>query len=396
MVAGCMELLKGVVNLKRLRNTVVDHIVRNCLRSTKCRTCGPRSQNEHATALHECFISRNTGAADTGSDQPGSKNETIQNERNERVGLKANSSEECVILLRTSAVKIVNPTSGKSSLVYVQHDTGSQVTLISDNLKTELGLETVPEPSVTIRILADKTVPVEGRTNFKLQSLYNGEEFDIKDALVVAQFLYDAHTLPHAVDTSKLEQFDGVHIPVVPDRRRVDVLIGQSDKSLLTVLEEREGMDAEEPNYVLARLGPIASGGRVCGHFGSSNCLYAMRINVGWVVNANCECAKLREENVALKQSIRQYELQDEMVQPSRNDELAHELIESDIQVKDARYEIPVPFKLKKLQTLPYNYENALRRVHTEAVNVYVTVSSPFSVLPLFGGDGNLNVRGSH
>ena len=41
-------------------------------------------------------------------------------------------------------------------------------------------------------------------------------------------------------------------------------------------------------------------------------------------------------------------------------------------------------------------YERALRRVHTEAVNVYVTVSSPFSVLPLFGGDGNLNVRGSH
>ena len=28
-----------------------------------------------------------------------------------------------------------------------------------------------------------------------------------------------------------------------------------------------------------------------------------------------------------------------------------------------------------------------LKRVHTESVNVYVTV------LPLFGGDGNLNVR---
>ena len=41
----------------------------------------------------------------------------------------------------------------------------------------------------------------------------------------------------------------------------------------------------------------------------------------------------------------------------------------------------------------PYAF---LRRVHTEAVNVYVTVPSPFSVLPLFGGDGNLNVRGSH
>ena len=88
-----------------------------------------------------------------------------------------------------------------------------------------------------------------------------------------------------------------------------------------------------------------------------------MRINVGSAINANCKCAKLREENVALKQSIRHYELQDEMVQSSRNDELAHELIESDIKVKDARYEIPVLFKLEKLQTLPNNYENAINRI---------------------------------
>ena len=29
------------------------------------------------------------------------------------------------------------------------------------------------------------------------------------------------------------------------------------------VLEEREGLDANEPNYVLTRLGPVASGGRM-------------------------------------------------------------------------------------------------------------------------------------
>ena len=90
-----------------------------------------------------------------------------------------------------------------------------------------------------------------------------------------------------------------------------------------------------------------------------------MRINVSSAVNANCDCAKLREENAALKQSIRQYNSPDEMVQPSRNYELAHELIESDIKVKDARYEIPVPFKSEKLQMLPNNYENALNRTLT-------------------------------
>ena len=50
------------------------------------------------------------------------------------------------------------------------------------------------------------------------------------------------------------------------------------------------------------------------------------------------------------------------MVQQSRNDELALELIESDIKVKDARCKTPVPFKLEKLQTLPNNCENALNR----------------------------------
>ena len=85
---------------------------------------------------------------------------------------------------------------------------------------------------MTIRTLADQKVDSGGRTNFKLQSLHNGDEFVIEDALVVSQFLDDAATLPHAVDTSDLLHFHGVDIPEAPDRERVDVLIGQSDKSL--------------------------------------------------------------------------------------------------------------------------------------------------------------------
>jgi len=54
-----------------------------------------------------------------------------------------------------------------------------QVALISDDVKTELGLETVSDPNVTIRTLADQTVQAEGRTNFNLHSLNSGEEFSI-------------------------------------------------------------------------------------------------------------------------------------------------------------------------------------------------------------------------
>ena len=149
----------------------MEHFVRECPRTSKCRICGPSSQTKHATALHECYDVVNLGAADeesapipaprnkAGSSRP-SHNFTVR---------KLNSNNNRAILLRTSAVKVVNPESGISTLAYTQHDTGSEVTLISENLKRELGLKTTPDPTVTIRTLADQKVDSEGRTNFKLQ-----------------------------------------------------------------------------------------------------------------------------------------------------------------------------------------------------------------------------------
>ena len=65
------------------------------------------------------------------------------------------------------------------------------------------------------------------------------------------------------MNVEKLEHFQGVTIPVIVQRKSIDILIGQTDKSLLTVLEERESKHSDHPNYVLSRLGPIASGGRL-------------------------------------------------------------------------------------------------------------------------------------
>ena len=152
-----------------------------------------------------------------------------------------------------------------------------------------------------------------------MESLYSGEQFHINGAVIAPQFSDDENTPPHAVDTSTLEHFKWVHIPVVPDRRRVDVLIGQGDKTLLTVLEERESIDPEELNYILTRLGPIASGGRIGSMSKFSDPLSTFRINVDSPVsNPVCDSIKLREENSALKQLIRKYELMDETGQPSK------------------------------------------------------------------------------
>ena len=177
------------------------------------------------------------------------------------------------------------------------------------------------------------------------------------------QFSDDENTLPHGIDTSRLEHFEGVHIPVVPDRRHVHVLIGQCDKTLLTILEERESIDPEEPNYVLTRLGPIASGRRIGSMSKFSDPLSTVRINIGSPVsNPVCDNIKVREENSGLKQLIREYELMDETVQPSKNDECAFELTEPKIAIKDGRYQITVTLKSEELENLRNNFDNALTR----------------------------------
>ena len=352
---------KTVIDAKRCLNCLSpEHFARECPYVCKCRKCGPNFPNKHATALHECHNGVKLGAATSKEAKTPTRGKILSANDQDLTVHRINSIENRVILMRTSAVKVVNPITGKSTLAYAQHDTASQATLISDSLKTELGLKTIPDSSVTLRTLADQKVACGGRTNFKLESLYSGNEFMIKDALVVPKFSDDIDTLPHAVDTSALKHFDGVHIPIAPGRGRIDVLIGQSDKSLLTVLEEREGGNPEEPNYVLTRLGPIASGGRI-ERTNCANSLSALRINV--VSSESCNLKTLEAENASLKQAIREYELKDEEIQPSRNDELAYQLTEPEIKVKKGRYEIPVPLKPEVVKSLPDNYENALSRI---------------------------------
>ena len=197
-----------VMDAKRCLNCLsVEHFVRDCPYPSKCRKCGSGCQNKHSGALRECYNGKSLGAAEltveTESFSPGNtsgQNLTVH---------KIKSAENRSILLRTTAVKVANPATGKSTVAYAQLDTASQATLISDSLKNELGLKIKTDHSVTLRTLADKTVPIQGRANFNLESLSTGEQFKIDNALVVPQFSDDENILPHAVDVSGPEHFIG-------------------------------------------------------------------------------------------------------------------------------------------------------------------------------------------
>ena len=176
---------------------------------------------------------------------------------------------------------------------------------------------------------------------------------------MVPAFSDGKSTLPHAVDTSKLKHFHGVEIPVIPERKCVDILIGQSDKALITVLKELEGSNSNEPNLVITRLGPIASGGGVQG---SSKSVRALRVET-ISTDPDCGlCDKLQQELLTVNNALREYKLLDEEVLPSKNDELTCSLFEPFIRVVDGRYEMPVPFKPDVLKKLPNNYDIALKQ----------------------------------
>ena len=86
------------------------------------------------------------------------------------------------------------------------------MTLIAIALKGELGLESTPDPLVTTRTLGNEKVTNGGRTNFKLESLYSWEKYQISNAYVLPEVFDEKGTLPHAVDITTLEHLDGVEI----------------------------------------------------------------------------------------------------------------------------------------------------------------------------------------
>ena len=100
--------------------------------------------------------------------------------------------------------------------------------------------------------MAEQTSKSSGCTSL-LQSLATDEVFAVNNALV-PNFEEDEKILPQAVNVKNLKHFKGVKIPTISNRKTIDILIGQSDKSLLAVIEERESLNAEEPNCVLTRF----------------------------------------------------------------------------------------------------------------------------------------------
>ena len=188
---------------------------------SKCRRCGPACSSKHAGALHELYVRSRVGSGNGSfslSKVIDIETRVSSSEDEQPIVGKLTSYNNNTVLLRTSALRVINPSTGRSTLVYAQHDTASLSTLISEWLKNELSLVVDKKQNRAIRTLSQQTTSNGGLTEFTLQPLSTDETFQIKNGLVVPEFAEDEGTLPHAVNVEKLEHFRGVTIPVIAQR----------------------------------------------------------------------------------------------------------------------------------------------------------------------------------
>ena len=163
------------------------------------------------------------------------------------------------VLTRISAIRVINPQTGNSLNVYAQHDSGSEVTILSDSLVNELGLKSEGTSRIILHTVTKKKESDFHYASFDVEALHNGGIFNIQQAWVMNNWSDDSYTLPHDYDLSEYSQFDDVEFEVLPDRKRVDTLLVLDNSHVMTALKKCTGRPGE-PHAIKTPIGWVASG----------------------------------------------------------------------------------------------------------------------------------------
>ena len=362
------------------------HDLKDCIHNCKCRHCGKHYQHKHSTFLHALYTpvlppgnAASHGAATSFYLPAGRPREaaSFSNHQLEKSGGAAGPSflvqsadtlsqndardvpvkkqvlglhtRKAGVLTRILALRVINPQTGNSLNIYAQHDSGSEVTIVSDSLVNELGLENEGTSRIILHTVTERKKSDFHCVSFDVEALHNGDHFNIQQALVMNNWSDDSYTLPHDYDLSEYSQFDYVECEVLPDRKCVDILLGLDNFHVMTSLKERRGRRGE-PHAIKTPIGWVALGGS-----GKTYSYHSMRVSV----NTNCESNE--EKILELQQVIWDMTLENDETQLSRSDREAKQIVEgSNTTVVDGRYQMPVPFK-ENIKDLPYNFPLAAK-----------------------------------
>ena len=144
-------------------------------------------------------------------------------------------------LNRIVATRVLNPQNGKSKLIYCQQDGGSQLSLILTKLVKELELKSHDSSSFRIKTMTGEKVISADLVNFDLQSLSSDQVFSLSDVVAYTPWQDDVDTLSQREGVSSYPHFQDIDLLHLPNNESVDLLIGNDNAFLVTVLEEREG-----------------------------------------------------------------------------------------------------------------------------------------------------------
>ena len=95
-----------------------------------------------------------------------------------------------------------------------------------------------------------------------LQFLFSNEMFELSNVVTNSLWQDDVETLPHRQDLNSFSHYEDVELFELPDNDVVNLLIGNDNAFLMTVLGEREGVSRREPHAILTPLGWLACGGK--------------------------------------------------------------------------------------------------------------------------------------
>ena len=126
----------------------------------------------------------------------------------------------------------------------------------------ELNLEPYDQASFRIETMTGATLTHSDLVRFNLQSLFSDETFALSNVVTHSPWRDEMSTLPHKQDMSTFAHFKDVELFELPENKTVDLLIGNDNAFLMTVLEERVGALRSDPHAILTPLGWLGCGGR--------------------------------------------------------------------------------------------------------------------------------------
>ena len=164
---------------------------------------------------------------------------------------------------------------------------------------------------------------------------------------------------------SDYSHFNDVELLELTDRTSVDLLIGNDNACLMTVLEERVGVSRCDPHAVLTTLGWLACGGVSPLEKESVKvCRVKADVDLDVETPLNQELVWRDDRIRELEEALRDVNLQDLKMDSSRADKEVKQFVETHTVVKNSRFTIPIPLK-SCVEALPNNLNVAQKRLNS-------------------------------